>query len=479
MAQTDYRQQNRNALTPDAPAAADKRAWMRAWWFRLLAFIMFIELIWPFLLWQAGFKPRADFTKDIVAGLVIGITFLFVVVRNRLPAALLLMLGITLIWGMLAVFEGQPMSATAWGWWRLFKYPLLVVFTYLIARWPPDTARLLFRLLVIILAMEVGVQLLQLAGGAPPGDSLAGTFGNKGVGAYTMFIFFVVCIGMGHWLATGQWKPMILILTLGLIGAMLSVTKFYIFAAALIGVVAVIFHLVRGGRFRHLFLYIALFMLAGAIFVPVYNNFIATTRGLRPLQEYVTRDSLEGYLFRDGRASEDGQYKLGRGAAVTYAWQQIRRDWTTTLFGYGMGSRTYSDTLSVSGATLEDDLYGGGGNTSLGIWIQEYGLVGMFVFLCLNLWIMVKLFRYARVTDDPYQASLAYGLIIFTFLWPVWLWYHKAWLFGVMMIFYWGTLGYLLSQIYAARPRPSRLPLPPSTRDDADLPFARAARRQP
>jgi hypothetical protein len=475
MAQTNYR----NAPTAIAPAPTDKRAWMRTWWFRLLALLMFIELIWPFILWQAGFKQRADFTKDIVAAVVVGVIFLFILVRDRLPAAVLLMVGITFIWGMVSMFEGQPLSATAWGWWRLFKYPLMVVFAYLIPRWPPDTARLIVRFLIVVLALEVGVQLLQLASGAPPGDSLAGTFGNKGVGAYTMFTFLAACIGMGHWLATGQWKVLFLMLALGLAGSMLSVTKFYVFAVALIGVVAVVFHLVRGGRFRHLFLYIFLFVLAGAVFVPVYNNFIATTRGLKPLQEYMTRGAIEGYLFKDDKATEDGQYKLGRGAAVTYAWQQIRRDWTTTLFGYGMGSRTYSDTLGLSGATLEDDLYGGGGNTSLGIWIQEYGLVGLLLFLGLNIWIMVKLFRHAGATADPYQAALAYGLMLFTFLWPVWLWYHKAWLFGVMMILYWVSIGFLFSQIYAARPRPTRQPLPPTTRDDTDLPFARAARRQP
>lgn len=479
MAQTDYRYQNRNTPAPDAPAAADSRAWMRTWWFRLLALLMFIELIWPFLLWQAGLKQRADFTKDIVAGVVIAVTILFILVRDRLPAAVLLMVGITFVWGLVAVFENQPITATLWGWWRLFKYPLILVFAYLVPRWPPNTARFIFRFCVVVLAMEVGVQLFQLAGGAPPGDSLAGTFGNKGVGAYTLFIFFVACIGLGHWLATGQWKTMILVLALGLAGSMLSVTKFYVFAVAVMGVVAVVFHLVRGGRFRHLFLYVMLFVMAGAVFVPVYNNFIAATRGLKPLQEYMTRGAIEGYLFKDDKATDDGQYKLGRGAAITYAWQQIRRDWTTTLFGYGMGSRTYSDTLGLSGATLEDDLYGGGGNTSLGIWIQEYGLVGMFLFLSLNIWIMVKLFRHARATADPYQATLAYGLILFTFLWPMWLWYHKAWLFGVMMILYWVTLGFLFTQIYAGRRRVARQPVPPTVRDDADLPFARAARRQP
>jgi len=462
MAQTDYRQTN--TLSPASPAAAQTkgREWTRTWWFRLLAVLMFVELILPFVLWQIGLRQRADFSKEIVAGVIVALTFVYILIRDRVPAMVLLMLGVTLVWGMVALFEGQGVAATLWGWWRLFKYPLLTAFAYLIPRWPQNTARLIFKFLIVVLAFEVGVQLLQWVAGQPPGDSLAGTFGNKGVGPYTLFVFFIVCIGLGHWLATGQWKVMMLILGLGLVASMLSVTKFYIFAVAVIAVVAMVYHLIRGGRFRHLFVYVFLFLLAGAAFVPIYNNFIAATRGLKPLQEYLDRESIEGYLFSGDKASEDGRYKLGRGGAVTYAWQQIRRDGTATLFGFGLGSRSYSDTLGLSGATLEDDLYGGGGNTSLSVWIQEYGLVGVGLFMCLNLWIVVKLSRFARATSDPYQATLAYGLILFTLLWPMWLWYHKAWLYGVMMISYWVTLGYLFQLIYPRRKRHARRTLPSS-----------------
>ncbi len=460
MAQTDYRQTNTLSPMPAAPTKG--REWTRTWWFRLLAVLIFVELIVPFILWQAGLRQRADFSKEIVAGVIIAMTLIYMLVRDRLPAAVLLMVGITLVWGMVGLFEGQTVSATLWGWWRLFKYPLLMVFAYLVPRWPKDTARLIFKFLIVVLAFEVGVQLLQWAAGQPPGDSLAGTFGNKGVGPYTIFIFFVVCVGLGHWLATGQWKAMVLILGLGMIATMLSVSKFYIVAVGIVGVLAMVYHLVRGGRFRYLFGYIFLFMLAGAVFVPVYNNFIATTRGLKPLQEYLSRESIEGYLFMGEKANEDGRYKLGRGGAVTYAWQQIQRDGTATLFGFGLGSRTYSDTLGLSGATLEDDLYGGGGNTSLGVWLQEYGIVGLALFMAINIWLVIKLSRFAKTADDPYQAALAYGLVLFTLMWPMWLWYHKSWLYGMMMISYWVTLGYMFQLIYPRRNRRARRRLPSS-----------------
>lgn len=467
MAQADYRNQSIQATRP--AATADSRAWMRTWWFRLLVLLVLIELFWPFVLWKTSLPSRLDLVKEIAAGAIVSLTLAFILLKNRVPGGLLVIVAITVVWSLIAIFEGQAASVTLWGWWRLFKYPFLALFIYLMSRWPSDGARLIFKILIITLVFQLVVQLAQFAAGEPPGDSLAGTFARKGVGPYSTFIFFVVCIGLGHWLATGQWKWLGLILALGLAATMLSVTKFYVFAVAILLIFALVVHLVRGGQFRHLFVYIALALLAGVIFVPVYNNFIAATRGLKPLQAYMTRGVIEGYLFKEEESADDGRYKLGRGGAVTYAWQQIQRDMTTTLFGYGMGSRSYSTTLGIEGATLEDDLYGGGGNTSLGVWLQEYGLVGAALFLAMNVWIMAKLFRFARRTSDPYEATLAYGLLIFTFFWPMWLWYHKVWLFGVAMIAYWVTLGFIFQRIYPRRPRPNRRP-PPARVEDESVP---------
>jgi hypothetical protein len=455
MAKIDYPYTNGRNLPGPAPAPTDKPAvrvgWTREWWFRLLALLLFSELIVSFLLWRAGLPRNSDILKDLVAGVIILLTFAYMLTYNRIPMALLFILGATLIWGLVAVVEGQSIGATAWGWWRFFKYPLLMVFVYLIPRWPRDFPRLLIKLLVIVMFVEVGVQLVQFALGQPPGDSLAGTFGWKGVMELSLLSFFIVCIGLGHWLGTGDWKVMLTVLTLGLVASMLSVTKFYLPAAVIMGLVALALHMIRGGRFRQLLLYIVLFVLAAAVFVPVYNNFIATTRGLKPLQEYLTMESIEGYLFRGDDVTDTGRVKLGRGLAVTYAWQQIQRDPTTTFFGFGLGSRTYSTALGLTGESLEDDLYGGGGATTMGVWIQEFGAIGSALFIILNLWIAAKLMRHARTTPDHYLASLAYGLIIFTLLWPVWMWYHKVWLAGATMFFYWTTLGYVFQRIY--RPR--------------------------
>jgi hypothetical protein len=71
----------------------------------------------------------------------------------------------------------------------------------------------------------------------------------------------------------------------------------------------------------------------------------------------------------------------------------------------------------------------------------------------INLWVVWKLLRHAKITPDRYLAMLEYGLALFTLFWPLWLFYHKAWSFGGMMMFYWITLGFVANQIYANKNR--------------------------
>lgn len=432
---------------PAKEKARDRDNWTRQGWFRLIAMVLILEVFMPFLVWPVGF-PRAILgVIELGIGIVVVVAFAYMMLQDRIPAVMLVIAAATLIWGMVSTFEGQGAAATAWGWWGLFKYPLLGVFAYLVQGWPKDFARFFIKFCVGLLMFQIGVQLVMFALGFPTGDSMGGTFGQKGVIQFTMLVFFIVALALGHWLSTHQWKLLLLVIVLGLIGSSLSGTKFYLIAAALMAAFTLVLHLIRGGQIRQLFLYIFLLGAAAAIIVPVYNSWLVS-RGLAPLQNYLQPETLERYLNNDGISNDDFSYNLGRGLAITHAWQQVQRDWTTTLFGYGLGTRSQSTVLGVRGNVLQDDVYGVG-TTSLSMWIQEYGLVGLGLFLTLNLWMMIKLFKFARTTSDPYQASIAYGLIMFTFFWPVWLWYQKAWLAGTMMILYWISMGYTFHMIYA------------------------------
>jgi len=421
--------------------------WMRQGWFFLLALVMLTELFMPFLVWPLGFPRAVLGVAEMASALVVLVAFAYMLKEDRVPVAVLLIGGASLIWGMIATLEGQPLLATVWGWWGMFKYPLLGLFAYLIRGWPADFARWFLRFCILLLMFQIAVQLAMLAAGFPVGDSLAGTFGHKGVMQFSMLVFFVVALALGHWLATYNWKTLLFVLILGMIGSTLNGTKFYLIAAGLLAVTALVIHMIRGGQLRQLFLYIVLVTIIASIGLAFYNSYLQN-RGLTPLQEMLTMESLEKYLFTDGTSATDSTYNIGRGLAISYGWQQIQRDWTTTLFGYGLGTRTQSTLLGIRGSVLQEDVYGVG-TTSLGTWLQEYGIIGLIVFFTFALWAAIRLFRFARIANDPYQRSLAYGLMLFTLFWPVWFFYHKSWIAGTMMTLYWVSLGYTFHLIYA------------------------------
>lgn len=445
MAQIAYKPEARRKA--DALAAPQNmREWSRQWPARVLILIFLSEIIIPLLIYF-GAPGRIDFALEIVTALAVSGTLIHMTATNRVPAGVLLILAVSLVWGLVALFEGQSASATAWGWWKFFQYPILAIYAYDAIRWSPDFGRWLPRFLVALMAFELVLQGLQYVLGEVPGDSLAGSFGNKGVGPQTMFNFLVIALAFGQWAIKRQWRLLVLAVAFGLFSSMLNVTKVYIPFVGLVGVLAMVMYLVRGGQFRQLFLILLVFGVLAAAAVPIFNQFIATQRGLPTLQEYLQPEKIDRYLFTDGDGDNDGKYNLGRGLSVTYAWQILQRDMTTTLFGMGIGSRSSSTGLGILGVGLQADLYGGASGTGMLIMLQEFGVVGVATFVLFTLWMSFVWFRDMQRNDDDDLKALQFGMILYTLLWLVWLWYQKPWSFGVMMTTYWVTAGYIFNRM--------------------------------
>lgn len=140
---------------------------------------------------------------------------------------------------------------------------------------------------------------------------------------------------------------------------------------------------------------------------------------------------------------------------MIYAWEQIRGDVVTGLFGFGLGSRLYSDSVGLYGHYALGDPYGIVGMKDLPKFMMEFGLLGLLMFSLFCVWIVVKLFRHMRTNPDQNLTALEFAMIIFTAFWPLWLFYQAIWYAGVVMTIYWVTLGYLFQQINR-RPKPAR-----------------------
>lgn len=436
---------------------------MKQWWFLLLAMLFVFEVITPFLQWPIGLPKTVILATEGAVALTVFSAFAVMLTEDRIPKGMLVILGMTLVWGVVAFFEGQSLATFLWGWWRFFAFPLVGVFTYLVIGDPKGFAEWFIKFCLALLAFQVMVQIIMFGLGYPVGDNMSGTLGKNGVMQFTMMVFFVTCMAVGHWMVTNQLKYLLWALVLGTAGSVLDTTKFYFFGIVAILLVALALNMVQGGRFRRLIIFLGIISLGAVVIVPVFNK-LAAPLDNKMLQDYLDPDVLIEYLMYTNINTSGGGY-VGRGYAPIYAWEQLQRDMTTTLFGYGLGSRTTSTLLGLTGAGFQEDIYGVNGST-LGAWMLEYGLFGMLLFLLVIIWITMRLFQYLKTNPEPYKASIAYGLILFTAFWPVWIWYHNVWSGEVMKALYWISLGYILRQAFAPPPRPasSRVRLPHENR---------------
>lgn len=427
------------------------------WPVRLIVVLFLTELFLPIIVHLTPVPRATENLLDVFAAVIMFLAVLYMLARNKIPVVMIFVMGFTLIWSLVAAFEGQSVAATAWGWWKFFMYPFVGLFAYLTVRWPRGFADWLFKFLIAVMAFEVVVQLFQEALGIGFIDDRAGTFAQNGVGPQNLFNWFVISFALGTWIATRRWKPLLIVLVLGFVASAINGTKFYLPSIAILGIVTIALQLISGGKLKQLFAFATVSVILAAIFFPAYNYFVAG-RGIgNRLEVYLEPGRLEGYLFNDGNGDLDGKYNLGRMLSVTYGLEIISRDPTAQLFGMGLGARSSSAALDIYGVGLENDIYTKAQGTGLLTRIQEQGILGVAVIWLFFLWLAWRLYRDTKAHSDIGIQSLEYGLIIFTMLWPLWFWYKNPWIYGVMMILYWVSVGYVFSDIHRRDRRRQRL----------------------
>ena len=416
----------------------------------ILAVAVAAELLLPFLIWKGGLPGVTRWLGDAIVFALLGLTFVRMLLDDRIPIAALIVLFLTCVGVVTAAYEGQALAATLWGWWLMFKYPIIGLYAYLCTDWPKAVARWIFNGCMTILSVQLLVQVGQYLTGEVPGDNLAGTFAKHGVSPLAAFVFLTVCIASGYWIATGNWQYLIYASLVGGGSSLLAVTKFYFPAIVALAVVAVLIYAIRGGKLHSALIYLLLSAIFIVAFAYLYN-IIADARGLRNFEDYFDLSISQRYFGSARYDADDGRYHLGRNFSLQHGWELLQRDTTTTLFGYGLGARGESTSLGIIGGGLEDSLYGIATGTSLLILLQELGLVGMGLFGLFSIWTCRVLWQFAAVADDPYEKTFCYGLLIYSIFWPIWLWYDGTWSFAVAMILYWALLGFVLSRYQQSR----------------------------
>lgn len=416
----------------------------------LIVAIFLADLFTPFLIWKGVLPSATRWLSDFATLAAVTILFLRMIVFDRFPVAIWLIAALSALGIAQATFQGQDFLTTIWGWWKTFQFPLLAIFAYLNPHWPKQFPQKLRMLCVGILLFQVMVQLGQYATGEVVGDNLAGTFGRKGVSQLLLFSVLTLSYTLGYGAIKGDWRLFLGTFVLGTVASVLAENKIFPVASLLLASGAGCVYLYLGGKFSRLLPSVGLLGAGLLLFLVGYNLFVPAAER-RPLQQYLFDPEVrESYNTRIRQSDDNAptDFNIGRTFAMQYGWEFItsETDRTVLLFGLGLGARTESSTLGAGGIAFQRDGLGLTRGTGMLVLMQEMGLLGMLAMGSFTLWLSYQLLVDLKRYPHADAAELRTALLIFTLLWPLWLWYKPVFWIRVAMLLYWVTVGYVLRQ---------------------------------
>ncbi|MHC4537856.1 MAG: hypothetical protein ACYS6K_28320, partial [Planctomycetota bacterium] len=202
----------------------------------LILLALAADLITPFTIWKGVLPSFTRWISHAAVAIIIFGVIVRMLVFDRFPGFVWLIGGITAIGFVVALYNGQGITATVWGWWIMFQFPFVGLFAYLQPGWPERFSQRLGTVCVAILGLVLIVQVGQYLAGTPPGDQLAGLFGQNGTGNLIIFIILVLCMALGKWIAYGEWTTLAWVLVLGSASSVLGELKIFIPVVLVLGV---------------------------------------------------------------------------------------------------------------------------------------------------------------------------------------------------------------------------------------------------
>ena len=409
---------------------------------------IFIDLFTPYLIWNNILPAGIRWVSEAALAVMIVISIFRMLAFNRIPYIFWMIAIISGVWAYVAIGHGQGMAPTIWGIWLLVQFPFAAVFIYLQPKPPRRLPEYLRTFCLIALGMELFAQLLQFAFGVIPGDALSGLFGKNGTGNAVLFDILVCCVFFGHWIASKRWGGLLAALSMSMLSSVLGEMKLFAIVITVIGLIAVLLYGLKYRAPGKMLFYLALIIIIMVGFTSLYN-IIVPEANETPVQTYITNpQKLLAYLNLDTRSTASGSvyYDIGRMTAVQIGWNSILQDPVTFLFGFGIGSRSESSSLGTAGVALTTGSQGLSVGTSLLVMMQEMGIVGLAVLAGFIVWILLALAHDIRANPESSAVGLRYALILFSILWPVWLFYAVTWTMRVPMLLYWFSLGYVFAE---------------------------------
>ena len=427
------------------PSLSSVSPWFN--WFVVL--ICFTDIFTPVLISKKIVPESVRWISDFAVVILLAVLFLRMFVFDRFPLGIWVLAGLSILGIVQASLHGQDIFTTLWGWWQTFQSPMFAVYAYLNPHWPSNFPQKLRQLCLGILGFQLFVQLIQYITGEPPGDHLSGTFGAFGVSQLLLFSVLTISLTLGYGVAKNNWWLFLLAFGIGIVSSSLAENKIFPVSTVLLSFLAVPLYVFQGGKIVKLLPYLFLLIVGLSLFFVTYNFFVPVAEH-RPLEQFLYDEETFETYTQFVRPSDPGSldFKIGRNFAVEFGWNFIRShpDPTVFLFGLGLGARSESTSFGLVGIAFEQSGLGLARGTGLMILLQEMGLAGVaavsvFVIV-LSYRLMKDMLRYRNSAATELRA----GLIVFSLLWPLWLWYKPAFWYRPTMIIYWVAIGYVFYQ---------------------------------
>jgi len=237
-----------------------------------------------------------------------------------------------------------------------------------------------------------------------------------------------------------HWEGLAATLVLSLVSNSLAEVKLFPAAITILGILAILIYARKHSVPVTMLLYLVILYAFVLGFMNFYNKIVPSASSV-PIETYINSpEKLREYLF------ETSPNYIARGDATQLGWNSIQKDPMTFLFGYGIGTRSESKTFGTVGVALSGGNFGTTVGTSFLIIIQEMGLVGLLSLGGLFGWIVVSLIWSILKYPLSPAIELRYALVLFSVMWPVWLWYANIWTMRVPMLIYWLAVGYVFAE---------------------------------
>jgi hypothetical protein len=421
-----------------------------------------------FLIEQFSLPPIARFLPEILSGLLL----LYVMVagtrdRFRLVApkywllfgalALVILCGIInnnpgagpLITGLRFYFRGAPLF-------------------FLAAVLPMSETQLLrqFKVLLALAFIQVPVAVYQrwviMSAGRYSGDGVQGTLLDSGILSMLLICTVLVLTGLLLKRRIGKLQYLVFFLVL-LFPTTINETKVTVIFLPLGLLVTLFVGAEPGKRMRYTGIALALLIVFGAIFVPVYDKMEEGDPNRIDIVDFFTdQQKLSQYVVANdkGKATGVGGKQVAhRGEAISIPLQYLAKDPVRVAFGLGLGNVS----PSTMGKNFEGSYYKLFENisvTSFAYFVLEFGVLGVMLIGALFWMVFSDSLSVAR-RDDTLTGALAAGWTGVVAIFLVATLYNPFHFFTSVTFLYWYLSGIICARATALRRDSAGIAHPP------------------